>query len=231
MQEYPGQKRQRGAAAARIAFVVLWVLLAEWAFPLMFGRRAWAFGMLIIVILAFGFLCHRALNETAREIGLRLDNFYHAARLLVLPMFIFMAVLALIRYGVGSPAMPVSAANRYDTWNFLWLVWWGLLQQYALQAIVNRQAQVIWGNGALSACVVALIFAGLHVPNLPLVLATFAAGLVWASVYQRAPNLPALALSHGIMTVAVVWALPPWLLHGLRVGVGYYRLNPPGGIH
>ncbi len=212
----------RKAAASRIAFVVFWVLLAEWAFPLMFGRRPWAFGMMIFAVLAFGFLCHRALNETAREIGLRIDNFLHAARLLVPPMLFFVIALALIGYGVGSLAMPRLSAAWFRIRAFLWLVWWGLLQQYALQAIVNRQAQILWGKGVRSISAVALIFALLHMPNLALALVTFAGGLVWAFVYQRAPNLPALALSHSTMTVALVWALPPWLLHGLRVGAGYY---------
>lgn len=218
-----GQKSQRRAAAARITFVVLWVLLSEWAFPLMFGRRPWAFGMLIIAVLVFGFLSHQALQESGRDLGLRMDNFFRAARLLVPPMCFFIVVLALIGYGTGTLEMPDPSMDWHAIRNFLWLVWWGLLQQYALQAIVNRQAQVIWGSGIPSISVVALIFSMLHMPNLALVLATFSAGLVWAFVYQRAPNLPALALSHSIMTVAVVWALPPWMLHGLRVGIGYYR--------
>ena len=59
-------------------------------------------------------------------------------------------------------------------------------------------------------------------PNPWLMLATFAGGVVWAAVYQRAPNLPALALSHSLMTLALIWTLPPSTLKGLRVGFNYF---------
>jgi len=210
------------SAAKRIAFIVLCVLAAEWAFPLLFGRRPWAFSVPIAVILVFGFLSHRALHERAPELGLRLDNFLYAARLLGAPMLLALIALIAIGYGNGSIGMPRLSADWHRARTLSWLLWWALLQQYALQAIVNRQAQIIWGKGARSISMVALIFASLHLPNLPLMFATFAGGLVWASVYQRAPNLIALALSHSIMTVALIWALPPSMLHGLRVGAGYY---------
>jgi membrane protease YdiL (CAAX protease family) len=68
---------------------------------------------------------------------------------------------------------------------------------------------------------VAVLFAAFHLPNPGLMLATFIGGIVWAAVYQRTPNLLALALSHGIMTWIVVSTVPPWMLHGLRVGYKY----------
>jgi len=72
---------------------------------------------------------------------------------------------------------------------------------------------------------VAVIFSLLHLPNQSLVMATFLGGLVWAAAYQRYPNLAALALSHIIMTVVVLWTLPASALHGLRVGAGYYLIR------
>jgi membrane protease YdiL (CAAX protease family) len=212
----------RTAAALRIAFVVLCVLVAEWVFPSLLGHRHWTFNLPIVVIVAFGFLTHRALDEKVPELGFRLDNFFHAVRLLAPPMFLIIVALVLIGYAMRSLGTPRPFTGWQNLQTVLWLFWWGLLQQYALQAIINRQAQIIWGRGSRSLFVVALIFAALHLPNAPLVLATFAGGCVWAFVYQRAPNLLALALSHCIMTLALVWTLPPSLLHGLRVGAGYY---------
>jgi membrane protease YdiL (CAAX protease family) len=211
----------RAAAALRIAFVVLCVLMAEWVLPSLLGPKLWAFDVPIIVIVAFGFLTHRALDEKVPELGFRLDNFFHAARLLAPPMLLIIVALLIIGYAMGSLGMPRLSAGWQLLQTVLWLFWWGLLQQYALQAIINRQAQKIWGKGSWSLFAVALIFAALHLPNAPLVLATFVGGCVWAFVYQRAPNLLALALSHCIMTLALVWTLPPSLLHGLRVGAGY----------
>jgi len=124
----------------------------------------------------------------------------------------------------------VSAAAGYfkarSGWRMLWaplsLFLWGFLQQYMLQAFVNRRVQILWGPGTRSIMAVALIFGGLHLPNLLLVLATFVGGILWAAVYQRIPNLFALALSHSFMTTVMVWTLPQSVLHGMRVGYGYF---------
>jgi membrane protease YdiL (CAAX protease family) len=69
---------------------------------------------------------------------------------------------------------------------------------------------------------VALVFGALHLPNPLLALATFAGGLVWAYVYQRAPNLLALGLSHGLMTWVLISSVPPESLYNLRVGFKFF---------
>jgi membrane protease YdiL (CAAX protease family) len=51
---------------------------------------------------------------------------------------------------------------------------------------------------------------------------TFVGGVVWAFVYQRQPNLFALALSHGVMTWVLVSALPASALNHLRIGLKYF---------
>jgi membrane protease YdiL (CAAX protease family) len=112
--------------------------------------------------------------------------------------------------------------GRSLMWLPLWGFLWGLLQQYVLQAFVNRRSQIALGQGWRSILLVAAVFALLHFPNPWLSLITFAGGLVWAWVYQRAPNLPALALSHSLMTLVLIWTLPPALLNGLRVGFNYF---------
>ncbi len=220
----PSETRQgtgRRRAAWRIICIVACICIAEWIFPPLFGRRPWAFSILVLAILTFGVLTHRALKETPRELGFRMDNFLHSVLLLALPMLLSALVLAFLGYRLGSLRMPHSP-GWYHIRNYAWLLWWALLQQYALQAIVNRQAQILWGHGFRSIVLVGLIFSALHVPNAVLMIATLAGGLIWAYIFQRAPNLFALALSHSVMTVVLIWALPPPLLHSLRVGAGYY---------
>ncbi|MFZ0062396.1 MAG: CPBP family intramembrane glutamic endopeptidase, partial [Pyrinomonadaceae bacterium] len=95
---------------------------------------------------------------------------------------------------------------------------WGLVQQYALQGFINRRAQIAWGAGPVSVLIVAVLFGAFHLPNPGLMIATFVGSLVWATVYQRAPNLFALAISHGLMTWILISTVPSHLLHGLRVG-------------
>ena len=49
----------------------------------------------------------------------------------------------------------------------------------------------------------ALVFAGFHLPNMPLAVVTLIAGFVWAGEYQRRPHFLPLVLSHTILgTVA-----------------------------
>jgi membrane protease YdiL (CAAX protease family) len=106
-----------------------------------------------------------------------------------------------------------------------WVVWlpvWGLVQQYVLQGFINRRAQIIWGRGARSVLLVALLFALLHLPNPLLSVATFLGGVIWAIVYQRAPNLFALALSHALMSLLLATSLPASALNSLRVGIRYF---------
>jgi membrane protease YdiL (CAAX protease family) len=52
--------------------------------------------------------------------------------------------------------------------------------------------------------------------------ATFVGGLIWAAVFQFEPNLPALALSHAVMSMLLAMSLPNWVLNNLRIGYRYF---------
>ena len=142
--------------------------------------------------------------ENARDLGFRFDNFLSALRLLLLPMILIAGISLLIGFLSGS---------RFDffRWHSERLIVlqlalgfaWGFLQQYVLQSFMNRRAQIVWGRGTASVLLTALIFSALHFPNPWLMVVTFAGGLVWAFVYQRQPNLFALALSQRMTWVLV----------------------------
>jgi membrane protease YdiL (CAAX protease family) len=70
---------------------------------------------------------------------------------------------------------------------------------------------------------VGLIFGLLHLPNLWLAAVTFLGGVILAYVYQRVPNLLALALAHGLVSLLLVSSLPPTALHSMRVGFKYFQ--------
>lgn len=198
------------------------ILLAEWIVFSIGGGSNLLLAVPVGVAFAFMLISHRLRGESARDIGLRLDNFGQAARLLVLPT----AVQTLFLLCVGWLTSSINFARCGGGQSILGMpllgVFWGLLQQYALQGFINRRAQVVWGQGWTSVTVVALIFAALHLPNPWLTLATFSGGLVWAYVYQRAPNLFALGLSHGLMTWVLISTVPPQALYHLRVGFKFF---------
>jgi membrane protease YdiL (CAAX protease family) len=212
----------RALAAWEIVSVVSSVLIAEWVIYSVGGGSRWLLVVPVALAFVFMFVSHRLRGESAREVGWRLDNFFAAARLLALLLFVPTALL--IAYGWLNSSL--NFVRWRGVWTALAAPWlgilWGLLQQYALQGFINRRAQILFGRGWASILVVALVFASLHLPNPLLALATFAGGIVWAYVYQRAPNLLALGISHGVMTWVLVSSLPPTALHNLRVGFKYF---------
>ena len=165
---------------------------------------------------------HFVRGETLHDLGWRVDNFLPAVRLLLLPMLLASVLFLLIGWLWGSWQFHVAHGWRSSLLMPIGGIAWGLLQQYVLQGFVNRRAQMLFGPGTVSILLVALIFALLHLPNPGLMLATFFGGLVWATVYQRTPNLFALALSHALMTWVMTSTVPASALHNLRVGYKYF---------
>jgi membrane protease YdiL (CAAX protease family) len=213
----------RQLAAWEIASIVSSILIAEWIAASVAGGSRRIVAIPITLAFAYMIVSHRLRNETLRDLGFRFDNFVKAGLLLLLPM-VLVAILCLalgrwfggqtdfLRWHAGTPIIRQLALG----------LGWGLVQQYVLQGFINRRTQLIMGRGWLSVLVVGAVFSALHLPNIWLVVATFAGGVVWAAVYQRAPNLFALALSHSLMTWVIVSTLPPSALHHLRIGFKYF---------
>jgi membrane protease YdiL (CAAX protease family) len=213
----------RALAAWEIASVVSSILIAEWILSAAPGRSR--FVIAIPITLAFGLMIssHRLRREDLRDLGFRFDNFLRAGKLLVLPM-VLTAVLCLgVGWWFGGKINFLRwHAGRPLGGQLLLGFGWGLLQQYVLQGFINRRAQIIWGQGWLSILLVATVFGGLHLPNPWLTAVTFAGGAIWAAVYQKAPNLFALAVSHSLMTWVIVSTLPGSALNHLRIGFKYF---------
>lgn len=211
----PGDSR--ALAAWEIVSVISSFLIASWLI-LPFAENSKLIAA-VPVGLAFALLwmSHRVRGETMRALGLRMDNFSAAVRLLLLPMLCAGVVIILI--GWWNQSLRFESLWRA---RFILLPVWAFAQQYVLQGFINRRAQMIWGKGVRSILLVGILFALLHLPNLWLSVATFAGGILWAYVYQRIPNLFALAFSHSAMSLLLVLSLPPSLINSLRVGFKYF---------
>jgi membrane protease YdiL (CAAX protease family) len=200
-----------------IISVVTSCLIAEWVVLAFAGRSKLVIAVPILLALGLMVFSHRAYGETLGDIGFRTDNFLDSCRLLLLPTIVAVLVIVAIGWFTTHAIFAGHFRARY-----LSLPLWALFQQYALNGFINRRAQFVFGKGLKSIALVAVIFALLHLPNPLLAVATLVGGFVWAAVYQRRPNLFALALSHAVLSITLALNLPPNLLNSLRVGFKYF---------
>jgi len=162
-------------------------------------------------------------KESLRDIGIRLDNLGRAlAEAVMLTIIPAASMLA-----AGMMMGTVRPDWRHTVSHFPYLVFWGFLQQYVLQGFVHRRLNLVVGNRVAQELLTAAFFALCHLPNWRLMLGTFAGGWMWAFLYRRNPNLFALAVSHAIGSAALSIAFGPGLLHGMKVGRGYFSFVAP----
>ena len=133
------------------------------------------------------------------------------------------AVAGLVIYLAGSQ-LGTWRVQRAASSDLLLLTAWGLGQQFALHTVFLREAQTTMGRSA-GIVVAAALFAALHLPNPLLSAMTFAGALAWCWIYDRHPNLLPLALSHALLTLAILRAFDGAMTGHLRVGAAYLSLR------
>jgi membrane protease YdiL (CAAX protease family) len=124
------------------------------------------------------------------------------------------------------------AGSRLGTWHLRRDAWaslallipWGLGQQFALHTVFLRESQAVIGRSA-GIVLAAALFAALHLPNPFLTAMTFAGALAWCWIYEHHANLLPLALSHALLTLAILSAFDETMTGHLRVGAAYLSLR------
>jgi membrane protease YdiL (CAAX protease family) len=153
------------------------------------------------------------------EWGLRREAFLPALR--GAAAFTLLAALAI--YAVGS-VLGKLPGREHPGRDLAFLVPWALGQQFALQTVLLREAQAATSRGK-GIVLAAAIFGALHLPNPFLTLVTVLGALVWCRLYDRHPNLIPAALSHALLTLAILSCFDPRITGRLRVGYSYLQLR------
>jgi membrane protease YdiL (CAAX protease family) len=218
----------RAVTALEILSVLSSVFITVWAIiPLLPGRR-WISAIPALLAIALMINSHRVRGESLREIGFTTRLFWPALRALAAPTLAACAAFTAIGY----------FANSFHRTSHFWAnvmiaPVWALIQQYVLQGFIYRRVRFLLAgepdelNGSegrirLAIFATAASFSLAHAPNLALMALTFAGGLIWSRVYDKAPNLFAIALSHAAISLMLMTSLPPWLLQSMSVGYKHF---------
>jgi len=175
--------------------------------------------LVVLLYFGIGLASHLRRGETARQIGVRLDN-WRAALRNTLPL----VAIALF--------VPLALGAAFDTWHFPswqralaslpWTIAWGTAQQYGLVCILYRRLlEIVQGPWAATVCAAAL-FAVFHTPNPLLMVVTLIAGVASCTLYRREPNVFVLGVAHAAVSYVISGAFPLSVTHGMHVGPAYF---------
>lgn len=202
-------------SVADVTLLPAFILCFIW--QLQFTAR-WTWVIFIAWIVA-SFLVHR---DTPKTLGWRADNLWPATRQAMIVFGAMIAALAVIGLAFGSPArLPPNLISWSRLWSYFAFC---LLQQVALNSLLQNRMMGLVRNERVSATLTGAIFAACHWPNPVLVPVTFAGGSAMAWMFGRQRNIIPLAIGQAVLGSIVFWAFPMAWHHHMRVGPGYYAL-------
>jgi CAAX prenyl protease-like protein len=203
----------RRAALADIIGIPLLILWYIWRLQFS-ARNSW---IVFVIWLVASFLLHR---DTPRTLGWRADNLGAATRKAALAYGIMAGAVLLFGIARGAPRhLPPNLISLERFWSYFAFC---LLQQVALNSLLNNRLMSLIKKPWLSSLLAGIIFAVCHWPNPVLVPLTLVAGVVMAWLFARNRNIIPLAVGQAILGSIVWWAFPFAWHHHLRIGPGYY---------
>lgn len=173
------------------------------------------------VCVGFPIYCIATDQKRFPEFSLDWENFLQSLYILVwftVGAAIALGVLALLTQNFNYDGKFMMRFSEY--------VFWAFLQQIGVQTFLTRRVYRALPKPHLAAFISATLFAMIHLPSPVLVLFCWIGGYFWCLSYIKAPNLYLIALSHGLLAVITLHAVPPLWLHGLRIGPGYWTFTP-----
>ncbi len=179
---------------------------------------------LVIPLFAFVLFSHWLHHDRPKEMGLTGWEFRPNARL-SLPVLAAVIVLA-IGYALWNHDSASRLSSLHVWLSFVGYMIWCSFQQYLTQSYFHRRLMKVIRTPHLSSFIIGLMFAGAHIPNPILMGATFVGGIVFAEIFIRHPNIWPLAFVQAVAGFLIGGLSPPWLIHSMRVGPGYFFYHP-----
>jgi len=205
-------QERRGAVWAEILLVLGLLELVFWTprSPLHTG---------FIVALIGSVLWFGLRGRSRKELGFR----WPARGGTVLMLAVGGVVAAAIPLAVVASGHPVPANPDWPKLNNLWpYVIWAVGQQFLLQSYFYVRFEQLFG-GRAAVAVSSVLFALLHLPNLPLTGLTLVGGLFFTEMFRTYRSLYALAIAHALMGIAIAYSFPDGVMHHMRVGLSYWK--------
>jgi membrane protease YdiL (CAAX protease family) len=208
--------------------VVFSVIIINWAIVPIYPYSRWPLIVPVLLTLTFIMYSQAKHGESWGDLGFSQRYFSASLRLLFLPVAFSCVVLLAVGYITNS----IHRSTHFGA-NLFVVPFWGVVQQYVLQGFFYRrirflsfrvlsvratQSQKIW----LAILSTAGLFAIVHLPNLTLASLTLIAAIMLTWVYEQAPNIWALGLSHGVLSLVLMHSLPLQYLHSMSVGYKHF---------
>lgn len=142
---------------------------------------------------------------------------------------LILAIAGVVSVAIPLLAMamghPVPANPDWPKFKNLWpYVIWAIGQQFLLQSYFYLRFKALLG-ARVAIFVSSVLFALLHLPNLPLTGLTLLGGLFFTEMFRIFRSLYPLAIAHALMGIAIAYSFPDSLMHHMRVGLSYWQFR------
>jgi uncharacterized membrane protein len=151
-------------------------------------------------------------NELVKYWGLSFSNSKQTFKIVGIIGLIFF--ICIVIYGTIKNEVTISL-------NFVFILLtypvWGLIQQYLMMSLIAGNIKDYEGNTFSDMVIIiftSIIFAMVHYPSLPLIIATFFLSIFYSSIFLRHRNIIPFGIFHGVLGGAFYYFIidrDPWL--------------------
>jgi Type II CAAX prenyl endopeptidase Rce1-like len=211
----PGRSRRRILLEFAISYAL--ILLVIWT-PRSWQKVLWWFAAAAVLVIA------GLAMDNVKNLGLSSTNFVRSLWITGAAL-VLSAIGLLIALNLGTLQLPPGGAAGFIKAYWVYALW-ACVQQLLLQGFFLPRCIALTKSKNSAAILAASLFALAHLPNPILTPVTFLWGLAACLVFLRHRNVFPLAMAHAVLGISVAITVPAFLLHNMRVGLGYLTYRP-----